>query len=206
MADAERSGRANQKRRTRKALLQAAARLMQQGRKPSFDEVADEALVSRATAYRYFSGIDELLVEASLDVALPDVAEVLGDAPPDDPVARMARVGATFHELIVANEVPFRLMLAQTLQRSVSPDAGADLPRRQNRRSALIEAALTPMSARLPAEVLDRLAKALAIVVGIEAAIVCKDVLQLDDGEAQDVQQWAIRALINAALADAPEG
>ena len=52
MAEAERTGRPNQKRRTRKALLQAASRLMAQGRKPGLEEVAEEALVSRATAYR----------------------------------------------------------------------------------------------------------------------------------------------------------
>ncbi|MFN3628321.1 MAG: TetR family transcriptional regulator, partial [Parvibaculum sp.] len=46
--------RANQKRRTRKDLLQAAARLLKEGRNPSLEEIAEEALVSRATAYRYF--------------------------------------------------------------------------------------------------------------------------------------------------------
>jgi hypothetical protein len=42
------AGRPNQKRRTRKDLLLAAARLMKQGRQPVLEEVAEEALVSRA--------------------------------------------------------------------------------------------------------------------------------------------------------------
>jgi hypothetical protein len=33
--------------------------------------------------------------------------------------------------------------------------------------------------------------------------IVIKDVLQLDDADARNVKQWAIRALIEAATADA---
>lgn len=70
--DIEEAGRPNQRVRTRKDLLQAAARLMKQGRKPSLDDVAQEALVSRATAYRYFPTIDALLLEASLDVAVPE--------------------------------------------------------------------------------------------------------------------------------------
>ncbi|HYN45985.1 MAG TPA: TetR family transcriptional regulator, partial [Allosphingosinicella sp.] len=47
-------GRPNQKSRTRKDLLRAAAQLMKVGRSPTLEEVAQEAEVSRATAYRYF--------------------------------------------------------------------------------------------------------------------------------------------------------
>ena len=49
MADSTGS-RANQLRRTRKDLLQAAARLARQGRTPTLEECAEEAMVSRATA------------------------------------------------------------------------------------------------------------------------------------------------------------
>ena len=62
-----RSGRPNQTSRTRKDLLQAASRLMKQGRRITLEDVAEEALVSRATAYRYFSSVDALLVEAPID-------------------------------------------------------------------------------------------------------------------------------------------
>src|SRR5690606_29203736 len=62
--------RANQRLRTRKDLLRAAARLLAAGRTPTLEEVAAEALVSRATAYRYFPGIEALLLEAALDVAI----------------------------------------------------------------------------------------------------------------------------------------
>ncbi len=43
-------GRDNQRRRTRKDLLAAAARLLKQGKAPDMDDVAREAMVSRATA------------------------------------------------------------------------------------------------------------------------------------------------------------
>src|SRR5690606_5274731 len=64
-------GRANQLRRTRKDLLQAAARLTSQGRDPSLEEIAEEAMVSRATAYRHFPDVTALLVEAALDIETP---------------------------------------------------------------------------------------------------------------------------------------
>ena len=53
--------RANQLRRTRKDLLDAAARLTRQGRNPSLDEVAAEAMVSLATAYRHFPDVSTVL-------------------------------------------------------------------------------------------------------------------------------------------------
>jgi len=74
---ADTPGRPNQRHRTRKDLLEAASRLMCQGRKPSLEEVAEEALVSRATAYRYFPSIEALLLEATLDVSTPDADDVL---------------------------------------------------------------------------------------------------------------------------------
>ena len=36
-------------------------------------------------------------------------------------------------------------------------------------------------------------------LIGTEAMVVCKDVLQLDDAETRKVKRWAIRALIEAA-------
>ncbi|MEP1220064.1 MAG: helix-turn-helix domain-containing protein [Parvibaculum sp.] len=189
--------RANQKRRTRKDLLQAAARLMKEGRKPSLEEIAEEALVSRATAYRYFPNVEALLIEAPLDLALPDEEAMFRGAPAADPVARMERVDRAFHDMILDNETPLRLMLAKTMERRVAGDDG--LPARQNRRTPMIEAGLAPAKAEFSRASLDRLQKALALVIGTEAMIVFKDVLQLDDREAREVKRWAIRALIEAA-------
>ena len=39
---------------------------------PTLNEIAEEGLVSRATAYRHFPGVEALLLEASLDVAFPE--------------------------------------------------------------------------------------------------------------------------------------
>ena len=128
------AGRPNQKRRTRKDLLEAAARLMRQGRTPDLEEIAAEALVSRATAYRYFPSVEALLLEASLDIAVPSADEILGAAPPKDPVARLERIDAALHDMIVTNEAPLRIMLANALQRVARGEQDGDLPARQNRR------------------------------------------------------------------------
>ena len=197
MAD-DASGRANQRRRTRKDLLQAAALLMKQGRTPSLEEVAEAALVSRATAYRYFPNPEALLVEAALDVAAPQADIVLGDAPQADPIARLERVDAAFEQMIAANETALRTMLAHALQRGSTTDKG--VPARQNRRTPLIEAALEPVRQQFKPSARELLTKALALVIGTESRIVFKDVLQLDDAEARKVRRWAIHALVAAAI------
>ncbi len=193
------SGRANQLRRTRKDLLEAAARLTRQGRNPSLDEVAAEAMVSRATAYRHFPDLSALLVEASLDIATPQADALFLDGLPDDPVSRLERVDRAFHDMILGNERALRLMLMHSLERSLEQDGAPSLPARQNRRSPLIEAALEPARQQFKPAALKTLTKALALVIGTEAMLVLKDVLQLDDADARRVKRWAIHALVEAA-------
>jgi AcrR family transcriptional regulator len=191
-------GRPNQKRRTRKDLLQAAARLMKDGRAPSLDEVAAEAMVSRATAYRYFPNIEALLVEAPLDEAAPNPEAALRGAS-NDPVARLDRVDAAFEQMMSANEAQLRLMLANAVQRPLKQNGEDETPARQNRRSPLIEAALAPARNEFKPTELKTLQRALALVIGTEGFVVLKDVLQLGDAEARKVRRWAMRALVAAA-------
>ncbi len=192
-------GRPNQRRRTRKDLLQAAARLVQQGRKPTLEEVAEAALVSRATAYRYFPTIEALLLEASLDIAVPDADDLFRGKAAGDPVARLQRADAALHEMILANEASLRIFLAHSLERRARGDMDPELPARQNRRTVLIEAALRPARDQFEPATLANLTKALALIIGTEAMVVFKDVLQLDDADARKVRRWAIRALVEAA-------
>jgi AcrR family transcriptional regulator len=193
------AGRPNQKTRTRKDLLQAASRLMKQGNKITLEDVAAEALVSRATAYRYFPSVDALLVEAPLDGAVPDPGDFFRDVSSTDPVERLERVDAALFDMIAANEPALRMMLAHSLQRSVDGNEGSGFAARQNRRTALIEAALAPARDQFAPAALKALTKALALVIGTEAMVVFKDVLQTGDADARKVRRWAIRALVEAA-------
>ena len=188
------SGRPNQKSRTRKDLLHAASRLMKAGRSPSLEDVAAEAMVSRATAYRHFPGVEALLTEAAVDIAMPDGESFFEGDASAEPVERLLRADAAVAEMVRANEAALRAMLVHSLQRSVD-----GLPVRQNRRSPLIEAALAPARAGLAPWAHDRLAKALALVIGTESMIAFNDVLGIADDEADAVRRWMIRALVEAA-------
>jgi AcrR family transcriptional regulator len=199
MAAIQTTRRQNQKRRTRKDLLQAASRLMKQGCKPGLEQIAEEAMVSRATAYRHFPSMDALLLEASLEVAMPDADEFFRKHASADPVERLTRIDAALHDMILANEGPLRMMLAHSLERAAKGENDIEVPLRQNRRTPMIEAALEPARKQFKPAALETLTQALALVIGTEAMVVFKDVLQLDDARARKVRRWAIRALVDAA-------
>lgn len=202
--------RQNQRYRTRKDLLEAAARLLREGRSPSVAEVADAARISRATAYRYFPSREALLAEAPLDDEQPTPESLFAGDATTDPVARLDKAEAAMHRATFANPAQYRAMLARLL---ASADRNADhgdgrraLPVRQNRRTALIDAALEPARRRFDRATYEKLRAALALVFGTESMIVFRDVLGLDPAAARRVKQWAIRALVEAALADSTKG
>ena len=199
------AGRANQRRRTRKDLLEAAARLMKGGRTPDMDEVAREAMVSRATAYRYFPSVEALLVEAPLEGAVPTAEQVFAGDDSADSVARVEKAERAMHEAVYRNEAQLRAMLAASLTRAAQGAPADGVPVRQNRRTPLIEAALAPARGRLTDEAYGRLRAALALVFGTESMIVFRDVLGADEPTARDVKGWAVRALVRAAVEESEE-
>ncbi|HWP41029.1 MAG TPA: helix-turn-helix domain-containing protein [Tepidisphaeraceae bacterium] len=203
--------RTNQRLRTRKDLLDAAARLLRQGRNPAeldMDAVAAEAMVSRATAYRYFPSIQSLLLEAPLDGQVPNPRQLFADDDCTDPAERIDKAEAALHEVCYRNEKQLRLMLAASLQRCDDGEAAGrnhhdgrhDIPIRQNRRTALIQAALRPARRRFSKPVYDKLCAALALIFGAESMIVFSDVLGLDPTTARRIKSWAARVLVQAAL------
>lgn len=190
--------RANQRLRTRKDLLVAAAQLLKKGRSPSMDEVAAAALVSRATAYRYFPSLDTLLAEAPLEGEVPQPDALFANDPSTDPEERIDRAEAALHQMVYANLPQLRRMLATSLSGNGQRDGG--MPKRQNRRTPLIEAALAPARERFDAASYRRLCRALALIFGTESMIVFADILGLGERTARDVKSWAARALVRAAL------
>ena len=197
-------GRINQRQRTRKDLLAAAARLLRDGRTPDMDEVAAAAMVSRATAYRYFPSVESLLVEAPIDGEVPDPREIFStdddDDDDDDPAQRVDRAEAALHAMMYRNEAQLRVMLAASLERKSRGPATDGIPVRQNRRTPLIDAALAPARKRFTKPAYDKLRAALALIFGTESMIVFSDVLRLDERTARKVKSWAARALVQAAL------
>jgi AcrR family transcriptional regulator len=194
--------RTNQRYRTRKDLIDAAGRLMKNGHKPSLEEVAEAARVSRATAYRYFPSVEALLVEAPIDAAAPDWETLFAGDESENPEERIDRAEAAMHRLVFDNEGAIRLMLSAAVTRGNRSAVDATVPHRQNRRTRLIDAALAPARGRFKKGSYDRLRAALAMIFGSESMVVFRDVLRLDEKAAREVKSWAVRALVRAALAE----
>ena len=193
----------NQELRTRKDLLLAAGRLLKQGLRPTMDEVAKEALISRATAYRYFKNVEALLLESAVDEAVSDPAEIFSKDKSVDPVARIGKAEASMHKMVFENEAQLRIFLARSIGRDLSDDA---LPQRQNRRLPLIEAALAPARERFANADYEKLCIALAMIFGTESMIVARDVLRIDEKTARKAKSWAVKALVQPPLGKSAGG
>lgn len=193
------TGRVNQKQRTRQALVDAAGQLVASGGRPTLADVAERALVSKATAYRYFASADALIAEVMFDRDFPSVDQVLG-ATGDDPAARVLAVEAAVNDALLAHETAMRMILRNAIERALTE--ADDTPHRVGRRQALIAAALEPLRSQMKPAALERLRHSLALVIGPEAILAARDVCGLSPQETRRVTCWAAEALVLRALSD----
>jgi AcrR family transcriptional regulator len=194
------AGRRNQKLRTRKALVDAANAFLDRGERPTLDEVAEAALVSRATAYRYFPSVDALLADAFFERVFPPPSEVLAGAS-DDAVERVLRAEAAVNDPIFANQLAVYVVTKLYAEHWLEQEA-RERPLRPSRRLAYIDAALEPLAGRLTGRQLRRLRHGLALAIGTEAPIALTNVCGLTDREAREVTRWVVEALVRQGLAE----
>jgi len=197
-------GRAAQRRRTRKAIVAAAAELLGQGRTPSVAEVAEAAEVSRRTVYMYFPTLEQLLVDAALLSITRETVDAALDAVDADldVEARVEAMARAVQRLFVTTEQQGRTLLRLTVDNGTN-ERTPDQPLRGYRRVEWIERALAPLRAKLDAPRFERLVSALALVIGWEALIVERDIRALSLAQAEEVSAWAARALVRASLEEA---
>ena len=193
-------GRMNQKRRTRAALMAAATEFVRRGETPTVPQVAEAALVSKSTAYRYFPSQESLLAEALLSaVNQADLAAVYAAArTPGAAAARLDAVVRADHALVVRHEAAFRRAVRAML--APRADEPSEIPRRPGNRLRYLADALTPVHDRLGPEGLQRVVSALAMCVGMESIMVTADICGLAPEAAEGIKRWAAAALLQAAL------
>jgi AcrR family transcriptional regulator len=199
-----RAGRVAQRRRTRKAIVDATIELLARGATPSVNDVAAAADVSRRTVYLYFPTFDQLLIDATVGaLSQPAVERALSRAVPgQDEEARVEDMARAMQRVTPEIERLGRSLIRLTVDADERPsDHGK--PRRGYRRLEWIESALAPCRARLDSSSWRRLVCAMAMVVGWEALIVQKDVCGLSASEGEDLSVWAARTLVRAALHEA---
>ena len=196
---AKSSERTNQKARTRRAILEACVELIRKGRPVTMPEVAERAMVSEATAYRYFPDLASLLATA-LAQDWPPPAEALAPvSDSDDPAERVAFATRFLLGGVAARQAVVRAMISASI---AQPDLGRARP---GIRFGLIEYALAPFAATLEKTDPDRLAQLrldLAVVVSAEALFSLTDLCGLSVEDAIDSAERTARTLTAAAFAN----
>ncbi|WP_369394249.1 TetR/AcrR family transcriptional regulator [Streptomyces sp. CG1] len=191
------AGRSNQKKRTRTAIVEAARELITTGADVTMPAIARTALVSEATAYRYFPDLPSLISEA-LAGSWPPPAEALrpvADSP--DPVVRVSYACEFLLRGILARQGAVRAMIAATVTR---PETAKTRP---GIRFGLIDHALEPLRDTLGAadpDALTQLERDLAVVVSAEALFSLTDLCGLTPDEAVASAVHTARTLTEAAV------
>lgn len=201
--------RTNQKARTRADLVAAAARLLAQGRPPSIPDAAAAALVSVATAYRYFTSAEDLWSEAAsqaldFDAWLADVDQAIDNAG-DDVTARAEAAARIVGGRMLADQRPFRQLIKASFERWFTQQAlpaQERTPPRAARRTRTNDTVIRPLRNTLDDAQRERLARALALVSGTEAIVVLTDALNLNPEDALATLLDANRWIITGALAE----
>jgi AcrR family transcriptional regulator len=201
--------RANQKARTRAALVEAGTQMLRGGATPTVAEVADLARISRATAYRYFPTQEALLTEiANISPAVAPVEARIARLNSDEPGERLRVLLDTLNRVVIDEEVSMRTGLRIYLDTWLAGRRRAEAPDavREGRRLRWLDEVLAPVRADLTPAAWRRLRAALALTLGADAIVVMKDVCRLDNDEALSVLQWAAAALLRSALDAPPPG
>jgi AcrR family transcriptional regulator len=189
-------GRANQKQRTRTAIVAAASELTRTGSELTMPAIARAALVSEATAYRYFPDLVSVLQE-TFTGSWPSPAESMAPvAECTDVVERVACAAEVLLRGVWAYQGAVRAMIAASATR---PDVAAARP---GQRFLLIDHALGPpadLSSISPGR-LAQLRLDLAVTVSAEALFTLTDLCGLTAGEAIASGVRTARTLASAAM------
>jgi hypothetical protein len=188
-------GRANQKRRTQGALLRATRDIVDEGGSPTVAQAALRALISEATAYRYYPDAPSLLREAlSADwPTLDAVLQSIGDE--TDACARARTAAEALASNVLAHEARVRAMIAIS---QTSPQNGDLRPQFRRR---LVKAVLSPMKHSFPAVKLNPLEQALCTIISAEAVLSLKTVMKTNEQQTIESVGWTAEQVMRGFLA-----
>ena len=195
-----RQGRTNQKERTRRAIIDAAREVISTGGEVTMPDVARRALVSEATAYRYFPDLASVLRDALTGIWLSPPQALAAVAHSDDPVERIGCATEVLAREVLLYQGAVRAMIAGAVTRPGT----VRLP---GRRFGLIDEALRPledtMAVQQPAR-FEQLKRGLAVVLSAETLFTLTDLCGLTPELAIASAIETARSLTAAAIRSAP--
>jgi AcrR family transcriptional regulator len=182
--------------RTRRAIIDACRELVRTSLDVTMPEVARRALVSEATAYRYFPDLTSLLAE-TIDGLWPSPAEALQPvASSADPVERVRFACEFLLRGVLSYQGAVRAMISGTI---IRPGLA---PVRPGIRFGLIDHALAPFG---EGSDLAQLKRDLAVTVSAEALFTLTDLCGLSPEEAV-ASATLTAATLTAAAFRRPQG
>jgi AcrR family transcriptional regulator len=188
------TGRTNQKARTRTGIVEACRTVIRSGAPVTMPDVARAALVSEATAYRYFPDLVSLLTEAMDGLWLSPAEALAPVAGSTDPRERVTFAAEFLLRGVLSYQGSVRAMIANTVDH---PERAGDRP---GLRFGLLDTALAPWADSHP-DAVARLKLDLAVIVGAEALFVLIDQCGLSPEEAiASITETASRLVTAADL------
>jgi AcrR family transcriptional regulator len=193
------TGRANQKERTRAAIVVAARAAIASGGEVTMPAVAARALVSEATAYRYFPDLASLLREALVGIWDSPQHVMARIAHSDDPVERIGFATEALLREVLAYQGAVRAMISAAVTKP-------GVVVRPGRRFGLIDEALRPLEGTMAVQQPARFAqlkRGLAVVVSAETLFTLTDLCGLTPELAIASAIETARSLTAAAIRSA---
>jgi AcrR family transcriptional regulator len=185
-------GRVNQKLQTRSEILKSAQVLLNKEPTISLEKVAEHAGVSRATIYRYYSNIELLTTEALLHTHFLRPEELELEVKGLSLEKTLQTLQQHYNTVSLEHELVFRRYLSVTLKESINSKKKI----RGSRRVEALKLSLKPFEGILNKEDFKKLINISTLLMGIDALLVCKDVCELSDDEANELLEWALDLVI----------
>ncbi|WP_340618497.1 TetR/AcrR family transcriptional regulator [Xenorhabdus entomophaga] len=190
------------RKRTYQLLINTALTLFEQGAMPSVSELALEAGVSRATAYRYFPTQSDLIA-ATVSASL---GPILTWRPQSEKTEeRIAELLNFAYPRMFEHEGALRAALQVSLQqwaevRSLSSTEPKKKQLERGNRKEILSMVTSPMKNSFSPELIDKVIKSFSVIYGSEIFLVLKDIWKLNNDQVIEIAKWMAKAIINQAI------
>lgn len=191
------------RKRTYVLLVITALDLFEKGAMPSVSELALEAGVSRATAYRYFPTQTDLItavVNESLGPILTWRPQSVKTEERIDELLTYAFPRMFEHEGVL--RAALQASLQQWAQGRSTPLSIKDKRLERGNRKDILTMVTSPMKSEFPQEIIDKVIRAFSVIYGSEIFLVLKDIWKMEDSQVTELAQWMAKAIMNQAVAD----
>jgi AcrR family transcriptional regulator len=184
------------KEKTLRKLVDAGLRLYKEDKFPQAEEITQEADKSKNTFYKYFSNQD-VYVEYLIKEVLG--REKLPDLTKNDVSANVEQLLKWGYQRLDEHRAlardALRLSQEQWAGRIHAQTNEGFLREKSNRRE-ILEEVFAPLRESLPAEDVDRLVRAVAVLYGTEAMVVLTDMFGMSRDEITKLTTWMAVSLL----------